>query len=237
MNSNLARSGTVQPVVLYPARLNPVQLRTIGSATILKSIKNLSSYLHNPLVCLTFDDGPDPAHTPAILDVLAEYKTRANFFVVGESAERFPALVRRMVDEGHSVGNHTYSHRHPWTMTAHTARQEVSRATEVITQLTGQAPRWFRPPHGRLRKVMLEQARLENMTTVLWSHSVIDWGPLGTEAGVAQRLHDINFGDIVLMHDGQRQHNHPDITARQLPVLLEQLTRRGILPVTLDQVV
>lgn len=221
---------------MNPVILNPTQTRPSSSPTILKSLKHVSGYLHNPLVCLTFDDGPDPVYTPAILDLLALHKMRASFFVLGEAAERFPRLVERMVNEGHTVGNHTYSHRHPWMISSGRAQDEVARGTEAISKITGTPPRWFRPPHGRLRRAMLKQAHADNMTTVLWSHSIIDWGPMGTETGIAQRLHDIKFGDIVLMHDGKREHNHPHLIVQQLPKLAEWLAQRGITAVTLDQV-
>lgn len=231
MNSEIAKRVTVNPVVL-----NPTQARQLASSTILKNLKNVSGYLHNPLVCLTFDDGPDPVYTPAILDLLALHNLRASFFVLGAAAERYPRLVERMVNEGHTVGNHTYSHRHPWMISPGRARDEVARGSESLRKITGESPRWFRPPHGRLRRAMLKQVQEENMTTVLWSHSIIDWGPMGTETGVAQRLHDIKFGDIVLMHDGQREHNHPHLIVQQLPKLAEWLGQRGITTVTLDQV-
>lgn len=187
-------------------------------------------------MCLTFDDGPDPVYTPLILDVLAKYKTHANFFVMGEAAARHPYLIGRMINEGHVVGNHTYGHRHPWMISAHRARQEVSDATKIIRQITGQAPRWFRPPHGRLRTAMLKQVHAENMVTVLWSRSAVDWGLMATAAGITQRLHDIRPNDIVLMHDGQRQHNHPEVLLQQLPGFIQQLAQKNIQPVTLDQV-
>lgn len=231
MNSEFAKRAAVNPVVL-----NPPPAPQPASSTILKNLKNVSGYLHSPLVCLTFDDGPDPVYTPAILDVLALHDLRASFFVLGEAAERFPHLVKRMLDEGHTVGNHTYSHRHPWMVSSRRAQDEVARGSESLRKITGQSPRWFRPPHGRLRRAMLKQVQAENMTTVLWSHSIIDWGPMGTEAGIAQRMHDIKFGDIVLMHDGQREHNHPHLIVQQLPKLAEWLRQRGITTVTLDQV-
>ena len=231
MNSEIAKRVTVNPVVL-----NPTQPRQSASPTILKNLNHVSGYLHSPLVCLTFDDGPDPVYTPAILDLLAMHKIRASFFVLGEAAERFPRLVERMLSEGHTVGNHTYCHRHPWMISPGRSRYEVARVSEAIQKITGHPPRWFRPPHGRLRRAMLKQVQAENMTTVLWSHSIIDWGPMGTETGVAQRLHDIKFGDIVLMHDGQRQHNHPHLIVQQLPKLAEWMVQRGSTAVTLDLV-
>ena len=170
-----------------------------------------------------------------ILDVLARYNTHATFFVLGSAAKRYPDLIRRMVDEGHVVGNHTYNHFHPWFLSPRRARLEVSHTSHVLRKITGESPRWFRPPHGRTNRAMLNQARLENMTTVLWSLSAIDWGPRATVAGIGKRLSSLKFGDIVLMHDGKRRHNRPELTALQLPLLIESLKERGILPVTLDQ--
>lgn len=196
---------------------------------------DIGGHTGHAAVCLTFDDGPDPAYTPGILDILARYQARATFFVVGEFAAQQPWLVERMLREGHCVGNHTFHHFHPWTQWPATARDEVTRTSRQLQQITGTAPRWFRPPHGRLRRAMLQQVHREGMQTVLWTRSAIDWGPLGTDEGVAERLEAVEAGDIVLMHDGERKHNKPGATARQLPTLLERLQRRGIHTLTLDQ--
>src|SRR5690606_11477594 len=108
---------------------------------------------------LTLDDGPDPRWTPAILDLLAAHGARATFFVVGQAARQAPALTRRILAEGHRLGNHSYSHRHPWKMLPRAARSEVRDGAAAIADITGQAPVDFRPPHGRLRRCMLDEAR------------------------------------------------------------------------------
>ena len=185
-------------------------------------------------VCLTFDDGPDPVYTPAILDVLAAYHAKATFFVLGEAAEKYPHLVERMVAEGHSVGNHTYSHPHPWFTAEEIAKQEVEKTSAIIEQITGVRPRWFRPPYGRLRLAMRQQAARNNMATVLWNHSIIDWGLLGNASGIRTRLGRIKAGDIVLMHDGQRDHNRPDNLLRYLPGFLASLPGQGLSTKSLD---
>lgn len=206
-----------------------------SSPVILKSLADLNGRTEHASVCLTFDDGPDPAFSPRILDILAEHKARASFFVVGEFAEQHPQLVERMLQEGHTVGNHTFHHYHPWTVLPGTAREEVARTSKSLQKIIGFAPRWFRPPHGRLRRAMLKQVAAEGMKTVLWTRSMIDWGPLGTDEGIAERMAEIRPGEVILMHDGERQHNKPGITARQLPALLERLQRRGIHTLTLDE--
>lgn len=189
-----------------------------------------------PDVCLTFDDGPDPYFTERVLDVLAAARVQASFFLLGEAVERHPNLVYRMAREGHSIGNHSFSHRHPWVQDEGQARSEVRRTSEVIAAVTGSEPRWFRPPHGRLTRPMLEQACSGNMRTVLWSRSAIDWGPLGTARRVASRLQTICAGDIVLMHDAPRHQNHPEVILALLPGLIENLHKQGLVLRTLDAV-
>lgn len=191
--------------------------------------------IKNP-VCLTFDDGPDPAYTQKILDILADFDIKATFFVLGRAAEKFPNLLEQMAGAGHAIGNHSYSHHHPWVISSECAKNEVARTTAVIRHITGTAPRWFRPPFGRLRPAMRRQAYSEKMETVLWSHSIIDWGPLGTEAGISNRLQHIEPNDIVLMHDGKREHNHPDIVIQCLPGFLRSLQDRSFVACTLDGV-
>lgn len=186
-------------------------------------------------VCLTFDDGPDPIYTPAILDVLAAYNAKATFFVLGEAAEKFPQLIKRVYAAGHTIGNHTYSHPNPWFTTEDVARHEVIKASAIIAQITGEPPRWFRPPYGRLRFAMRQQATLDNMTTILWNRSIIDWGLMGNAKGIRNRMQRIEAGDIVLMHDGQREHNRPDNLLRFLPGFLASLPARSLQARSLDQ--
>jgi len=188
-------------------------------------------------ICLTFDDGPDPVYTPKILDVLADYQAKATFFVLGKAAEQFPHLVEQILHAGHSIGNHTYSHHHPWMMSSEHAKQEVIQANRVINNITGMTPRWFRPPFGRLRTAMRRQAHTEQMTTVLWSRSIIDWGIFGTNAGIARRLDQITSGDIVLMHDGRPGHNNPDVTCQCLPGFLRALADKNFVARNLDEVI
>ncbi len=179
---------------------------------------------------LTFDDGPDPQWTPRILDILAEAAVPATFFLVGRLAVRHPSLVRRLAAEGHEVGNHTWSHRHPWTVLSSTARKEVRDGAAAIAGIIGRAPRFFRPPHGRLRQCMIEEAERGGQMLVLWNHSAVDWGPLGSARGVAHRLRAAQAGDIILMHDGGRGINHPEELVRVLPEFLSNLGQRGLAP-------
>jgi peptidoglycan/xylan/chitin deacetylase (PgdA/CDA1 family) len=181
-----------------------------------------------PIVYLTFDDGPDPNWTPRILDVLAAAQLRATFFVVGTQARRAPELLRRAVAEGHELGNHTLSHRHPWYVSAAVACQEVRDGANAIADIAGVAPHWFRPPHGRLRRCMQEEVERIGERTVLWTRSAIDWGYLGRAHRIARRLDRVAAADIVLMHDGARTSNRPDQLLPVLPGFLAGLATKGL---------
>jgi peptidoglycan/xylan/chitin deacetylase (PgdA/CDA1 family) len=179
-------------------------------------------------VYLTFDDGPDPEWTPRFLDVLEEAGVRATFFVVGRTARRYRTLLRHVAAAGHAIGNHTYAHRHPWAMTPSEARREVANGSAAIADVLGQAPRLFRPPHGRLRPTMTEAATEHGQRTVLWSLSACDWGPFARASRIQSRLSRIRAGDIVLMHDGRNRSNHPWETLHALPSLLGNLQETGL---------
>ena len=179
-------------------------------------------------VYLTFDDGPDPRWTPQILDLLAQARMHATFFAIGECAQREPGLLRSVAAAGHAVGNHTFSHRHPWLMRSRAARAQVRDGAKALSDVLGREPLLYRPPHGRARPCMTDEARLHGERMVMWDRSAIDWGWLGSASRIAERLARVRAGDIVLMHDGQNQHNRPDQLLGVLPEFLRELTQRGL---------
>jgi peptidoglycan/xylan/chitin deacetylase (PgdA/CDA1 family) len=184
-------------------------------------------------VYLTFDDGPDPDWTPRVLDVLEQAGVKATFFAIGQQAQRAPQLMRRIYAAGHAVGNHTFSHRHPWFMSQRTARAQVRDGANALSDVLGVAPLFYRPPHGRRRACMIDEARRCGERVVLWDVSAIDWGPLGAADGIARRLEAVKGGDVILMHDGRNQHNRPDQLLQILPQFLRQLAARGLQPASL----
>ncbi|HEX7011546.1 MAG TPA: polysaccharide deacetylase family protein [Steroidobacteraceae bacterium] len=179
-------------------------------------------------VYLTFDDGPDRDFTPRVLDVLAQAEMQATFFVIGECARREPELIRRIAEGGHAIGNHTYSHRHPWLMTPRAARAQVRDGANAVADVLGYPPRLYRPPHGRLRPCMVDEAHKLGEHIVLWNVSAIDFGPLGSAKRIGQRLASVSANDIVLMHDGRNRHNRPDQLLEVLPGFLAHLRERGL---------
>lgn len=179
-------------------------------------------------IYLTFDDGPDPEWTPRVLDALAAAQVKATFFAIGEQAQRAPEVMRRIQAGGHGIGNHTFSHRHPWFMSQRIARAQVRDGANALSDVLGAAPKFYRPPHGRERACMSDEAHRCGEQVVLWDISAVDWGPLGAAAGIGKRLNRIKGGDVVLMHDGRNQHNRPDQMLQILPALLHQLSSRGL---------
>jgi peptidoglycan-N-acetylglucosamine deacetylase len=178
-------------------------------------------------VTLTFDDGPDPAWTPRCLQVLAHANARATFFMIGAQARRYPEVVRAVARAGHAIGNHTLTHAHPWTIGAKRAQAEVRDGAAAIADITGTAPTVFRPPHGARREAMLEEARVQGETVVMWDLSAIDWGWLGTGTRIQQRLNRAKDGDIILMHDGANKHNRPDQLLQALAGFLASIQTRN----------
>jgi peptidoglycan-N-acetylglucosamine deacetylase len=179
-------------------------------------------------VYLTFDDGPDPEWTPRVLDVLDQAHVSATFFAIGEQAQRAPELMRRIHSAGHAIGNHTFSHRHPWFMSTRTARSQVRDGAKALSDVIGDAPRYYRPPHGRYRHCMSDEARRCGEQVVLWDISAVDWGPLGAASNIEKRLDAVKGRNIVLMHDGRNQHNRPDQLLQILPKFLHRLNARGL---------
>lgn len=162
-----------------------------------------------PYAYLTFDDGPDPEFTPAVLDLLAKHHIQASFFVLGEACVAHPALVRRIADAGHDIGIHSYSHAHPWRLSQADVREEIRRCYHTLADTTGNATQLFRPAYGRIRPAALAQAKALGLHTVLWNRSVVDWGRWGTVEAIQRRLTATKPGDIVLMHDARPEANRP----------------------------
>lgn len=176
----------------------------------------------------SFDDGPDPDWTPRVLDILAFHGAVATFFLVGRRALSHPEIVRLIVAGGHEIGNHSFSHRHPWRMRAKAARQEVRDGAVALEDVCGQPVKLFRPPYGRVRRCMRDEATLCGQSLVLWHRTAIDWGPLGKAGAIARRLGRVQPGEIVLMHDGVARANHPEELLRVLPGWLQELKARGL---------
>jgi peptidoglycan-N-acetylglucosamine deacetylase len=154
------------------------------------------------VVYLTFDDGPTPAWTPRVLELLARYQARATFFVLGRSAAAHPELVRQAFAAGHGVGNHTWSHRRLTGLRGAELAAEVSATSAAIQQITGVPVRCLRPPFATVDAASAEQVRALGLGLVLWDIDTNDWLRPGTGAIAGRVLDRVRSGDVILMHDG-----------------------------------
>ena len=156
-------------------------------------------------VSLTFDDGPHPEFTPQLLDNLATVDIKATFFIVGQKAEKYPDIVKRIASDGHEIGNHTWTHSEPRQTSTKTFRDEVARTNELIFELTCQNCRLTRPPKGELSPGKILALLKQRQTIVLWNQDARDyrmesWSDMETWCQNFTPEH----GDIVLMHDNHR---------------------------------
>ena len=181
-------------------------------------------------VYLTFDDGPNPGATARILDILAEARVPAAFFLVGRHAERFPELARRVAEAGHDLGNHTYGHRKLLFAGADEIRRELGEGHRAIVAATGTTPRLFRAPHGYRNPFVVREARLLGYTTFGWNGAVFDTarpGAVEIRRRVARLLVP---GAILLLHDGDGADAEGDRTqtAEALPGILDDARCLGL---------
>ncbi|MGC5341847.1 polysaccharide deacetylase family protein [Streptomyces sp. DT24] len=172
---------------------------------------------------LTFDDGPDPVHTPRILALLRRYDVRAMFFVCGEMVADNPDLLRRIDGEGHVIGNHSWSHPQLWTLSRAVTRDELGRTSEVIARTIGAPPLWYRAPYGAWNRNSFEIGAELGMEPMAWTVDSLDWKTPGTDTVVRRVLDGAGPGVVVLSHDagGDRSQSVAAL-GRYLPALLDE---------------
>ncbi|MFE7773770.1 polysaccharide deacetylase family protein [Streptomyces sp. NPDC057445] len=171
---------------------------------------------------LTFDDGPDPRYTPRILKTLRRYGVRAMFFVCGEMAVGHRDLLREMADDGHVVGNHTWSHPLIPRLRPYRIHEELAETSELIERTLGAAPLWYRAPYGAWNRHSFEIGAELGMEPLAWTIDTLDWREPGTGAIVSSVLEGAEPGAVVLSHDagGDRSQSVAALR-RYLPALLD----------------
>ena len=160
---------------------------------------------HN--IALTYDDGPSPRNTAALLDALAEHNTRATFFLIGEHVRKHPELARRVAGAGHVIGNHTTMHPNLARQNEQRVRQELERCQKTLEDTLGVQAKLFRPPYGARRPGVLKIARSLGLTPVMWNITAQDWAPIGAaniqsriDAGIAKNRRARRASNV-LLHD------------------------------------
>jgi len=182
-------------------------------------------------VAVTFDDGPHPEGTPAVLDALDAAGAKATFFLVGEQVERRPELAREIAARGHAVGVHGYRHRLLLRRTRGGLADDLDRAAELIAEATGAAPLYYRAPYGVFSNASLALARQRGWIPFLWSRWGRDWERRATGEAIARRAAGrLVAGDVVLLHDADYYSSAGSWrgTLEALPAILEAAASLGV---------
>ena len=182
-------------------------------------------------VALTFDDGPHPEGTPAVLEALARVGARATFFVVGEQVQRRPALIAEIAAAGHMVALHGYRHRLQLRLGGGEVREDIERGADSIREAAGIDVTWHRPPYGVYSPAGLKFVREAGLRPLLWSRWGKDWRRFTTPSRIAARAtRDIGAGDVILLHDADfysARDSHRR-TVEALKTILSRLSHTGL---------
>lgn len=179
-------------------------------------------------VAITYDDGPG-AETNRLLDKLKAKNAHASFMVIAPSAEQHPELLKRMKAEGHTIGNHTKSHRQLNTLPYDQVSQEIDAGNAAIKKATGQRTRWVRPPYGATNATVDQVTRDKGVSQALWDVDTVDWKDRNSEHVCSSAVQGARAGSIVLMHD-----IHPT-TVDAADCVIDGLRAKGLEPVSLDR--
>ncbi len=154
------------------------------------------------LLHLTFDDGPHPEHTPALLDLLSAHRVRATFFLIGQQAERHPGMVERILGAGHVLGNHSWSHPQFERLSLAQQRDEIERTDRLLERFDGRARHDFRPPRGVMPRAMVIDCVRRGRRIAYWSYDSLDYSRRPVQELIASaRRHPLRPGEILLLHD------------------------------------
>ena len=191
----------------------------ILSSSIEANVTNQSALIPgDKYIALTFDDGPHYERTPYILDILKRYDIPATFYVLGNRAEYYPEIVKRAYDEGHEIGNHTWSHPKLTNLSEQQLLNQVNQATNLITNITGEAPATIRPPYGAYNDTV---RNIINLPIVNWSVDTLDWKHGSKEKIIEIVKKSTKNGSIILMHDIHQA------TADAIEDVIIELTNQG----------
>lgn len=183
-------------------------------------------------ISISFDDGPDPVLSPEILDVLKKHRVTAGFFLIGKKISGNEALVKRIYDEGHIIGNHSFSHTNLWDfMGSAKMVTDMENTASVIKVVTGKTIRYFRPPYGVINPMVAKAVRITGMHIVTWRFRSFDTTASSAEALLGKTLKGVSPGDILLFHDSCL------LTAEILEKLIVSLQARGFEFVPLDELI
>ena len=198
----------------------------------------------DPVVSITFDDGPDEADTPRLLGALGDHGARATFFILGERARRYPDLVRQIRRDGHEIGSHSDVHLRLTSLPVHHVLRDIRRSKHDLQDVLGERIRFFRPPYGFLTRSRYLAARAERLDVVAWTAAAEDWLDHGIEDLVANALRNLRPGGIVLLHERYEPPQPPNPPSPPtfdrelfLRTLLDEIAARGWRSVSVGELV
>ncbi|HIW32712.1 MAG TPA: polysaccharide deacetylase family protein [Candidatus Paenibacillus intestinavium] len=191
-------------------------------------------------IALTFDDGPDPIYTAQLLDLLQRYDAKATFFVVGVHAKQNPELLKRMRDEGHTIGVHNYEHKTNWFMRPKTVRKHIKMTNDIIEEVTGQRSIYYRPPWGIVN--LFDYGNVSRLNIILWSSLFGDWHKkISAEKLESRLMKKLQPGEVLLLHDCGRTFgadvNAPRSMLIALEVFLEAATMQQMKLVNIESMI
>jgi len=186
--------------------------------------KNIASHQDKSTLHLTFDDGPYPETTPALLDLLDEFGVKATFFFIGKHIRLHPDLALQVLERGHDIGNHSMTHRLMLTLSKAEIEREIDDTNALITDISGYKSRLFRPPYGLLDNRTARMLQNRRMVRVYWGAMASDFKPIGTDKVVERILQQIKNENLIVLHEGGNK-----IAGQTLA------STRRILKITLDK--
>lgn len=189
---------------------------------------NASVIAEKPKIAITFDDGPSASCTPQLLDGLKERDVKATFFLIGENVEKSPDIIKRMSEEGHLIGNHTYHHVEITKVSDEKAFEEIKTTSDLITSITGQPVEFMRPPFGLWQKDLEDKL---NVLPVLWSIDPLDWTTENVDEIVNKVVTEAEENDIILLHDCYKSSVEAALR------IIDQLKEQGFEFVTVDELI
>ena len=227
LDGDRARPATTENPIIIPTVIRHLLAPHVpGAADALGIQRTVSDG-----VALTFDDGPHPEGTPAVLEVLDQAHIKATFFLVGEQVERRPALAAEIAARGHLVALHGYRHRPQPALSGRTVEDDLARGSAAIEAALGARPGWHRPPYGLYSPAGLDAARARGLKPLLWSRWGKDWRRLTTPERIAARAGaNLRPGDVILLHDADfysSKGSHRR-TAEALKLIVRELKRQEI---------
>lgn len=186
-----------------------------------------SGYIKDKKVAITFDDGPCETYTECLLDGLKERNVAATFFVIGEEAQQNPQIIKRMQEEGHTIGNHTYTHVNLCELCDCEVIEQINKTNEVVEQITGEKMVFIRPPYGAWSDALEEKT---GMIAVLWDVDPRDWEIDDTGLIIERVLAQVEDGSILLFHDSS------DSSVAAALAVVDILTEKGYDFVSVDEI-